>query len=73
MRRILCLAQHTSTRNVSPRLVSLRSYATTTKYGQPVHETHPHILQPGEREIDHPYNFSLHMLTESSDSRNHCS
>jgi intermediate cleaving peptidase 55 len=38
-----------------PRCNPLRSYASSVaaaelKFGQPLHETHPHILSPGERE-----------------------
>jgi intermediate cleaving peptidase 55 len=37
-----------------PRFNLPRSYATSVaaaelKFGQPLHETHPHILSPGER------------------------
>ena len=39
-----------------------RSYASVSaadlRFGQPVHETHPHILAAGEREYDFPVEFS---------------
>lgn len=55
-----------------------RSYATSVaaaelKFGQPLHETHPHILSPGER-VSLSASLSLIYLADgilSSYARNH--